>query len=197
MSTRCQVIVADKDGYHSAIIYRHSDGYPDDKFGVLAHLLPVCDKMYKMRRYHDPEYLTAHIISTFISIATADTKKLIKTLQREAKKANSSMSAAEVASFERSAYLGFGVRGFDGENLQGDIAFLYVVQPDHVEVRQPMKGFWGNSHITNMKIVKRVKFDGTPYRLPRKRRAVKPKMTEQQALRLYASITGSDPTGLR
>ena len=59
MSTRCNIgfYVADADPIKKpeALLYKHSDGYPD---GVLPELIPFV-KEFKSKRGHDPEYLAA------------------------------------------------------------------------------------------------------------------------------------------
>jgi hypothetical protein len=56
MSTRCMIEV---EGC-KAKLYRHSDGYPDGQWGVLATLVPFVNKFLKVRGW-DPEYLLARI----------------------------------------------------------------------------------------------------------------------------------------
>lgn len=63
MSTRCHV------GFYasaeqpldkpSALIYRHSDGYPDTEHGVLAALVPWAKDFNKRRGLSDAEYAAA------------------------------------------------------------------------------------------------------------------------------------------
>ena len=58
MSTRCMI------GYEGqgALIYRHSDGYPDGEHGVLATLIPFRDHFFKLR--HDAgEYFLARLLA--------------------------------------------------------------------------------------------------------------------------------------
>ena len=56
MSTRCMIEV---EGI-KAKLYRHSDGYPDGQWGVLATLVPFVNKFLEVRGW-DPEYLLARI----------------------------------------------------------------------------------------------------------------------------------------
>jgi hypothetical protein len=66
MSTRCHIaFVADADqplAYPSALIYRHSDGYPDTPHGVLAHLFPFLRDFDRSRGLTDTEYLSARCL---------------------------------------------------------------------------------------------------------------------------------------
>src|SRR5262249_4605003 len=70
MSTRCQI------GFYetptqaldqpSALLYRHSDGYPDGTHGVLAALLPWAEDFAARRGLADTEYATARALVALI-----------------------------------------------------------------------------------------------------------------------------------
>lgn len=143
MSTRSQILV---DG-HNAIIYRHSDGYPDGEHGVLASLLPLV-KDFMLHRGPDPEYLTAQIIADQI-------KRHHDWFENWEKRFNAPLQ-------REYRYIGFGVEAWGGL-LHGDIEYLYIVKTDHVEVRKPKKGFWGNSTLANTKRLKLVDFNGDKF----------------------------------
>ena len=57
MSTRCMIEV---EGC-KVKLYRHCDGYPNGKWGVLATLVPQVKKFLKLRGFWDGEYLLARI----------------------------------------------------------------------------------------------------------------------------------------
>ncbi len=63
MSTRCQIAFYHEDGLAldewDAMLYRHSDGYPDEGAGVIATLTPV---LKSCRNLRDSEYLAAEVI---------------------------------------------------------------------------------------------------------------------------------------
>lgn len=63
MSTRCQIGFYESKEQRldkpNAIIYRHSDGYPDTEHGVLAALLPWAKKFNAERGLTDSEYAAA------------------------------------------------------------------------------------------------------------------------------------------
>lgn len=67
MSTRCQIFV---EGLKSSL-YRHSDGYPDSKHGVLATLVPIVND-FKNRRGWDDEYLLARIAQRMMNAVDPD-----------------------------------------------------------------------------------------------------------------------------
>jgi hypothetical protein len=123
MSTRCQILVSG----HDAVIYRHSDGYPNGKSGVLHDILPTL-RYFKAGRGWDEFYLTAQLVGTLVAKQKAWAKRFCKE-----KYPNPEDRKAYCRELE---CLGLGVEAFDGE-LHGDIDYVYVVFPEHVEVREP------------------------------------------------------------
>lgn len=138
MSTRCQVIFEgyEKDKFHDASVYRHSDGYPDSEHGVLATLVPFA-KDFMANRGHDPEYMTAHLVALWINNMN----------EHNAKQGYSS---------NMFKYTGHGVCGFKGE-LHGDLDYLYVVKKTEIEVRRPVNEFWDEPTVKNTKVIETVK----------------------------------------
>jgi hypothetical protein len=66
MSTRCQIAIyendpGDKAEGWNALIYRHSDGYPEDECGVMAALIPFVEGFVEQRGW-DAEYLAARLV---------------------------------------------------------------------------------------------------------------------------------------
>lgn len=62
MSTRCQIkIKSDDESVNTVYVYRHHDGYPNGRHGVLALLVPTVDKFRVERGYFDSSYLLARI----------------------------------------------------------------------------------------------------------------------------------------
>jgi len=159
MSTRSQVLVHG----HNAIVYRHSDGYPDGPSGVLKALLPLCADFIKFRGF-DPEYLTAHIAAEFIRLHRA----WFKRAQRQRMKDGYPFGPMD----RQTEFIGHGVEAWDGV-FHGDVEYIYIVHKDHVEVRHGGKGFWDNSTLANTDLVKKVRFDGKGYGRPRKKDKIK------------------------
>ena len=72
MSTRCQIMFhwGEDETAVSALLYRHSDGYPDTEHGVLADLDKFFDDLDKNladKRYSDPCYLAAKLLVWFVA----------------------------------------------------------------------------------------------------------------------------------
>ena len=69
MSTRCQIGFYQKPGpsLHQplALIYRHSDGYPE---GVLPEILPYCLRFDQARGMGDTEYLAARLLAHLVAV---------------------------------------------------------------------------------------------------------------------------------
>lgn len=141
MSTRCQIIVAG----HDAIIYRHSDGYPNGEHGVLASLVPLV-KTFMEYRGADPFYLTAHIVADQI-------RRHIDACDKR--------DALEGGFKSDYRFLGFGVEAYN-DVLHGDIEYLYVVSLDSgvVSVCKPTAKFDQNPSFINTEVVQVVSFDG-------------------------------------
>jgi hypothetical protein len=65
MSTRCTLTVRDeKDGEEAYSIYRHYDGYPDDKSGVLWTLRKALSYAWELPRF-DPAEFAAAIVAAW------------------------------------------------------------------------------------------------------------------------------------
>lgn len=72
MSTRCNIIFTEAEDprkWKSAdhvILYRHSDGYPDGKHGVLEFLARFVPTFLKYRPWHEVEYMAAQCLAQMI-----------------------------------------------------------------------------------------------------------------------------------
>jgi hypothetical protein len=67
MSTRCQIGFYEKGekdlSKFKALIYRHCDGYPEDKGGVVATVVPILEDFNKNRGLDDIEYASAWLVA--------------------------------------------------------------------------------------------------------------------------------------
>jgi hypothetical protein len=76
MSTRCQVGFYETPEANlskpGALIYRHSDGYPDTEHGVLAVLLPWARDFATRRGLGDVEYAAARALVTLVQATAPD-----------------------------------------------------------------------------------------------------------------------------
>jgi hypothetical protein len=159
MSTRCQILFADPDsstGFHDAIIYRHSDGYPDTEHGVLADITPIL-KRFKAARGFDPFYGTAHVLAELIRLAFENNKRLIKDRMKNAKKNGENFTASEKSVYEKFAFAGMGVEAWTGI-FHGDVRYVYIVYPKYIEVRKT--DFFGDkdSTLDNTEVMEKVKY---------------------------------------
>ena len=118
MSTRAQVVIEENEG---VFIYKHSDGYPSGVLPILQKLLPK----FKDGRGFDPEYLTAHVSSTFIIESIEADKKRAKEWKKKG------------LEYERwSDFLGHGL----GSDVHGDIEYLYYIRKDFsIDILHPTK----------------------------------------------------------
>jgi hypothetical protein len=68
MSTRCQIGFYQQGEQNlekwEALIYRHSDGYPDTQHGVVATVLPILKDFDKNRGLDDIEYASAWLVTS-------------------------------------------------------------------------------------------------------------------------------------
>lgn len=125
MSTRCQIGFYAKDGSMAALLYRHSDGYPEGPHGVIAGITPTL-RLGMERRGWDPEYLAAWTMYVMIDA-------YVKANQESAKKAYTHMPA------DGMTFLGHGIE----TEFHGDIDYYYAVTPDGVTVYEC--GGWDES----------------------------------------------------
>jgi len=149
MSTRCQIIVKGSD----VVVYRHSDGYPDGKHGVVSALKKIVVPFLKHRGL-DACYLPAHIVAGMIADHKQHMDKLIRLSENEGRHDC-------VSSYEQCKYLGFGVEAYNEANdnaLHGDIEFLYIVDEKGVEVRAADFRHDQPRNVANTTHVKTVKF---------------------------------------
>jgi len=67
MSTRCQIGFYESKptdlNKWEALIYRHSDGYPDTEHGVIATILPILADFNTNRGLEDSEYASAWLVA--------------------------------------------------------------------------------------------------------------------------------------
>jgi len=103
MSTRCQIQI---EG-NTAIIYQHSDGYPE---AVLPDVMPFVATFFKSRG-NDPEYLAARLIQHMTNLADKQRAEFQKTL-------------GSPHTDRGPDFTGYGVSA----ELHGDIEFLYTVK---------------------------------------------------------------------
>ena len=109
MPTRCQIGVYENDK-RIALIYRHSDGYPNTKNGVL-HILTPLIKDFKQNLGYDAEYLSAQIVF-----------RLIDNYRRYMTQAGYLDNSSK--------YLGFRIC----QEMYEDIEYFYKISEDGIEV---------------------------------------------------------------
>jgi len=113
MATRCQIGIYEKANMENdkftALIYRHWDGYPEDKGGVLAQIIPFIKEFKRLRGYDD-EYLSA---------------RLLQYMTNENDKANEGKAGELV-----SDTLSYGIC----KSFHSDIAYFYKIEPNKVKV---------------------------------------------------------------
>jgi len=67
MSTRCQIgfYPSEKTPLNDweALIYRHSDGYPEEEFGVIKTIAPILQDFHRERGLEDIEYSSAWLVA--------------------------------------------------------------------------------------------------------------------------------------
>ena len=109
MSTRSQIGFynekEDLNSEYQALIYRHSDGYPESEYGVVEQLLPFLKEFKENRGIGDTEYCSARTLQYLCNIT--DNPK-----------------------HEYTKYLGYGI----SSNFHMDIEYFYKIFPDCLEV---------------------------------------------------------------
>jgi len=123
MSTRCQIAfyddVEEKDlNNFKALIYRHSDGYPEEP-GVLPDLKDFFVRWIKTKRLNDMEYTAARCLQFLTNLYDAQVD-----LGAMKKKLIEAMYPGGVVS------TGYGIC----DDFHGDIEFLYTIYLDRIDV---------------------------------------------------------------
>ena len=132
MSTRCHIIVEDKEYGTKTILYRHSDGYPQGPAGVLATLVPFVKRFIENRGF-DACYMGAQIMCDQINQSREGMRtyyeKSIAT-DKEAGKEPRDYIVESLANLEND-FLGFGI----SNEIHSDIEFIYHVSKDGIHVQ--------------------------------------------------------------
>jgi len=147
MSTRCNIEIM-RERYHKdkktgqympsgkfqrcALLYRHSNGYPDGEYGVLNEIVPFI-KEFVYKRGWDPEYLAARLLQYLTNnydkrFTQLDTKKISLVTET----------------------LCYGIC----RDYHCDISYLYRVYPDRIEVLKPI-----DVECNKFKKIQKVKFE--------------------------------------
>lgn len=125
MSTRCQIGFYEEEekdlSKFEALLYRHSDGYPDTEYGVVAAVLPFLKWWANGRGVHDFEYCAARLLQYLCNEYDGRTASY----RNEA----NSVFAPETPE-EFTGTLGHGI----SKHFHGDIEYLYAIRPSRVEV---------------------------------------------------------------
>ena len=137
MSTRCQIISEGSSVY----VYKHSDGYPNSEFGVLAFIVPFTNDFFK-HRGHNPDYFQAQLLRHW---AVQDCKN------------NVSLGGLPLpCEYDQRGnhFIGFGVDTV----LHCDLAFLYVIKTNgSIQIRQPKGDYHLAPSVKNTRLIKTIK----------------------------------------
>jgi hypothetical protein len=128
MSTRCHIIVEDQEWGYNTILYRHSDGYPNGKHGVVATLAEFM-QVFMKRRGWDPIYLPAQLLHFMIA---KDAAYNLESIAARAKRCGRKPSSyeQEMLACGGNDFLGYGITN----DIHGDVEYIYVINKDGVEV---------------------------------------------------------------
>ena len=141
MSTRCQIgFYQDKDKpikEWDALIYRHSDGYPD---GVLPDIEPFLKKWAKGRGLADTEYASARLLQYLCNEYDGDMIRYERNMPEDKRFTGN---------------LGHGIC----KDFHGDIEYFYRVHPDEIEVYE-VGDIWDKFDSTEFKIIKTIQLKG-------------------------------------
>ncbi len=124
MSTRCQIgFYTEKPTKKTikepeALIYRHSDGYPDTENGVLECILPFLKWWKTARGISDTEYISARLLQYMANKYDQQTIEIEKEFKTEKSEVN------------LTGTLGHGI----SKHFHYDIEYYYAIYPDMLEV---------------------------------------------------------------
>ena len=129
MSIRCQIaFYEDKEqkdlNKFDSLIYRHSDGYPEDiekkEYGVLVDIIPFLKWFKEQGRLDDTEYASARLLQWLCNKYDEKMEDIELKIQEGKKKAKMIYTGI----------LGHGIC----KDFHRDIEYLYAVYPDRVDV---------------------------------------------------------------
>jgi hypothetical protein len=112
-----------------ALLYRHSDGYPDTDSGVVKCLVPILKAIHKEHGY-DIEYAAAWTMHHLIATYLLSTKKFFARMHRKYTKQGEKKLAENYTPDKIRTFLGYGIC----QELHWDIAYFYRVYPNTLEV---------------------------------------------------------------
>lgn len=126
MSTRCQIGIY-KDAEQAmdkptCLMYRHSDGYPEGKSGVMNCIMPFLQKFKERRGLEDTEYLPAWLMYSMIA-------EKVEWMKRHRKKFSEHKDFYPEDGMDM---LGYGICGDHG--FHGDIEYYYRINAAEGEV---------------------------------------------------------------
>lgn len=125
MSTRCNIGFYEKSPTKTALLkldallYKHSDGYPDTENGVVAFITPFLKDFNKVRGLGDIEYASAQLMHYMISESNRGMVEWSKQHDRD---------RGEYVP----DYLGYGI--CKPEFLHWDIEYFYAISPTDLKV---------------------------------------------------------------
>ncbi len=118
MSTRCNIAFYESSSQpladHTALIYRHSDGYPGSDSGVLASLVPFL-KTYE--RLGDAEYVAARALQKMTNDYDAEAARRGGCARPGGTRTAGTPGCSQ-------GVLGYGI----SDTISSDIDYLYVVR---------------------------------------------------------------------
>ena len=134
MSTRCHIAIytskgAAKSDNHHALLYKHSDGYPE---GMLPILEPFLKQFKEVRGMGDTEYLAAWTLHALMKESLQHSMETRKYLIEQ-------HGGCETIPENGMQGVGFGICA----QMHGDIEYIYKIYPNVLEVFE-RKGTWEN-----------------------------------------------------
>jgi len=157
MSTRCQIALYDHEpkdiNEWEVLLYRHSDGYPDTKHGVLAFLKPALDEFIKGRGW-DVEYMGAWLMYRLKDDYIKSNYEWRKEMwdNKEWGYQDKYKTFDEyVQSNKPNNFLGHGV----SKVFHADIEYLYVVFPNELRVYNCHSGWWDSPSFKSLTLVEK------------------------------------------
>ena len=141
MSTRCQIGFYEAETtdpkQFEALIYRHSDGYPDTEHGVVADIVPFFKWFDKARGMDDLEYVSARLLQHLCNMSD----KQGADMRRQAPEIFGQPDKGAIT-----GTLGHGIC----REFHGDIEYFYRVTPQQVFVYRTKWDWHGETPFTDM-----------------------------------------------
>ena len=184
MSTRCSIVIHDPEENRTVLLYKHEDGYPEGKGGMLYAISKIVRHFMEHRGYFEVAYLGARMMHGLIEAERDYFREVYGKRIAEAEAEGDKEEAerwGESLKYQLDKVTGYGILPF----IPGDVDFVYVVTPTAI-------------HVHNGRVEFKLRKNGAPMTNKASRlTSGRPCGSPGRSPSVTSSGTGRGPAGLR